>query len=115
VFRDRKGEEQMVTLNLGGSDLYVTGERNGGVIAQMPYRDISYAVYARAKKPLYSVALASPPGDPEFPGNIFSGDRHWLAIQSRTTYVILRLNDGDWTRVIEAVRSRTGVAITGIR
>ena len=44
------------------------------------------------------------------PGGLFRPARHWLTLQSRATFLILRLNDDDWRQVVETVTGRTGVA-----
>jgi hypothetical protein len=37
--------------------------------------------------------------------------RHWLTLQSRASYLIVRLNDDDWRQVTDAVSARTGVTV----
>jgi hypothetical protein len=44
----------------------------------------------------------------DLPGGLFTGDRHWLALQSRSAYLIVRLNDQDYRQVMALVTERTG-------
>jgi hypothetical protein len=64
-----------------------------------------------AKDPRWSVILASPPPDTDFPGGLFRSARHWLTLQSRSTFLILRLDDSNWRRILQTVTARTGVAV----
>ena len=49
------------------------------------------------------------------PGGLFRGDRHWLALQSRDTYMIVRMNDGDWRAIIATVTDVLGLKVEELR
>jgi hypothetical protein len=107
----KNAEERTVNLTLGGGQVVAANARDGTTISSMPYGEISHAVYVRAKDPKWSVVLAAPPPDLDLPGFLFRSARHWLVLQSRTDYMIVRLNDNDWRQVVDAVASRTGVTV----
>jgi hypothetical protein len=107
----KKGEERQVALNFGGGQVVAANLRDGAVVQALPYRDISYAVYTRAKEPKWSVVLAAPPADVDLPGGLFRSARRWLTLQSRSTFMIIRLNDNDWRQVVEMVSARLGIGV----
>jgi serine/threonine-protein kinase len=111
VFSGKKAEEQTAVLNLFNGQIAVISARNGATLAAIPYGDLTYAVYAHAKDPKWSVVLASPPADPDLPGGLFRSARDWLTLQSRSTFMILRLSENNWRRVVQAVSDRTGVQV----
>jgi hypothetical protein len=106
AFTGKKADEQPAVLQLAADRLSIVGA-NGAALAVMPYREVTYAVYVHAKDPKWSVVLAAPPPDPDLPGGIFRSSRHWLTLQSRSSFVILRLGDDNWQRVLEAIGSRS--------
>jgi hypothetical protein len=110
-FNGKKAEERPGVLNFAGGQISVLAPRGGTVLASMPYRELTYAVYVHAKDPKWSVVLSAPPPDPDLPGGLFRSARHWLTLQSRSAFMIVRLNDDDWRRVVETVSARTGVQV----
>jgi serine/threonine-protein kinase len=110
AFTGKKAEEKSAVLRLAADRLSIVGP-NGAALATMPYREITYAVYVHAKDPKWSVVLAAPPPDPDLPGGLFRSSRHWLTLQSRSSFAILHLDDGNWQRVLEALGNRSGVKI----
>jgi hypothetical protein len=55
--------------------------------------------------------LAAPPANVDLPGGLFTPARHWLALQSRASFLIVRLSDANWRQVLEAVTARTGLQV----
>jgi serine/threonine-protein kinase len=106
-----RAEEQPGVLNFGGGRVAVVGGESGATLGSIPYSDVSYAYYIRAKDPKWSPVLAAPPGNVNLPGNLFSPARHWLTLQSRTSFLITRLNDSSWRQVLAAVTARTGLQV----
>jgi hypothetical protein len=106
----RKAEERSGLLRFGVGDIVVASE-SGTPLLTMPYTDLSYAVYTRARDPKWSVVLAAPPANVDLPGGLFRGTRHWLTLQSRAAFLIVRLNDNSWSQVLETVTARTGVQV----
>jgi hypothetical protein len=108
--RGRTSEELTGIVNFGGGHISVASP-DGVPLATMPYRDLSYALYTRGRDPRWSVVLAAPPPDVDLPGGMFRPSRHWLTLQSRAAFMILRLSDGRWAEIVETVTARTGVPV----
>ncbi len=106
-----RAEEQPGVLNFAEGRVAVVSEKNGATLVSIPYTDVTYAVYTRAKDPKWSPVLAAPPATVDLPGGLFSPARHWLALQSRASFLIVRLSDGNWRQVLEAVKARTGLEV----
>jgi hypothetical protein len=49
------------------------------------------------------------------PGGLFRGDRHWLALQARDGFVIVRINDGDWQQITATVTRALGLEVAQLR
>lgn len=106
-----RAEEQPGVLNFGEGRVAVVSERNGTMLGSLPYSDITYALYTRAREPKWSPVLAAPAATVDLPGNLFSPARHWLALQSRAGFLIVRLSDSNWRQVLETVTARTGLEV----
>ena len=68
-------------------------------------------MFVRGKNPRWYPTLAGPPSDVDMPGGLFRTARGWLTMQSRGTYLIVRLNDGDFRQVLVTVTERTGLPV----
>jgi serine/threonine-protein kinase len=108
VVTGTKAQEQDAALRFDRGAVTVLRAGGGPPLGSIPYTEINSAAYTRAKHPKWWPTLAGPPATVDLPGGLFAGDRHWLALQSRGAYLILRLNDRDFRQVLEAVAERTG-------
>ena len=106
-----KAEEQPGVLNFGGGRVAVVGGESGATLVSIPYSELSYAYYTRAKDPKWSPVLAAPPGNVNLPGGLFSPARHWLTLQSRSSFLIARLSDASWRQILQTVTARTGLEV----
>jgi len=75
----------------------------------MPYSSIAAATYARSRRPRGQAV----PGAVEVPENVggagfLGGARHWLTLQTPTEFLIIRLEDRNLIRVLNAIEARTG-------
>jgi hypothetical protein len=86
--------------------------RGGAAILSIPYARLAHATYVKAKDPKWypDPALSMPPDGVDIPG-FMRGARHWLVLQTRTNYVILRLDDSDFSQILDTVESRTGIKV----
>ena len=106
----KKAGETVALLGFGNGE--VSGlAPSGATIVALPYGEITNAIYTRAKDPKWSVVLASPPADVDLPGGLFRSARRWLTLQSRSNFIIVRLNDNDWRQVIDMLATRAGVKV----
>jgi hypothetical protein len=106
-----KAEEQPGVLNFGTGRVAVIGGQSGATLVAIPYTDLSYAYYTKAKDPKWSPVLAAPPGNVNLPGGLFSPARHWLTLQSSSSFLIARLSDASWRQVLQTVTARTGLEV----
>ena len=106
-----KAEEQPGVLNFGAGRVAVIGGQSGATLVAIPYTDLSYAYYTKAKDPKWSPVLAAPPGNVNLPGRLFSPARHWLTLQSQSSFLIARLSDSSWRQVLQTVTARTGLEV----
>jgi hypothetical protein len=111
VVNGKKAEEQDAILRFQGGVVTLASDKGGRVFAALPYREVTSAAFVRAKNPRWYPTLASPPSGVDMPGGLFRSARAWLALQSRDVYLIVRLNDEDVRRVLDAVTEHTGLKI----
>jgi eukaryotic-like serine/threonine-protein kinase len=74
------------------------------------YPEIAKATYVHARDPQWDPLLSGPAGKIDVPG-ILRRARHWLVLQSRDAYVILRLDGEDRLDVLKAFEDRTGLVV----
>jgi len=76
----------------------------------LPYPQIAKATYVHARDPHWDPLLSAPTGKIDVPG-ILGRSRHWLVLQSRDAYMILRLDGDDRLDVLKAFEERTGMVV----
>jgi hypothetical protein len=84
----------------------------GDALATIDYRQVVTATYARARDPKWDPTGFAPPDNLNTPGTVFRRAAHWLVLQTASSFVILRLEDSNWERILAAVETRTGVTIS---
>jgi len=99
-----KVEERDVTISFWNQQLSIVPPDGRAPILTLPYARIEKATYVRAAGPRWDPALAGPVDVLELTGS----QRHWLAVQSKDAYAILRLDGGAWQRVIETFEQISG-------
>jgi len=109
VQRD-KGDDQDARLIFGGGVIQVLSRNKDQAFTSEPYRQLARATYVRAKNPKWDPQLAGPPLTIDLSG-LFRNTRHWLVLQSKTTYVILRLDDSNWQQILDTFETRTGLKV----
>ena len=108
-----EGREQDVVLNLAGGQLSVVPKKGGPALHVLPYAQIARVTYVNGRKPQWHPAAASPPSDLDVPSGFLGmggGARQWLTLQTRTTYVILRLHNNQ-REILQAIESRAGLKV----
>ena len=111
VVTGRKVDEREAVLQFGDARVRVTAPRGEPRYGDLPYADITSASYVRAKNPRWYPTLAAPPANVDMPGGLFRSERHWLTLQSRAGYLIVRLTDGEYRQVIETANARLRVRV----
>lgn len=104
-------EEPAAGLTFGADDVRLTDERGVTTWTSLPRSGITSAAYTRAKNPRWYPTLAGPPSNVDLPGGLFRRTYHWLTLQSRDGYIIVRMNDGERERITATVREWLGLEI----
>jgi hypothetical protein len=76
----------------------------------LAYPHIAKATYVVARDPKWDPLLPGPGGKIDVPGFLPRG-RHWLVLQSKDAYVILRLDGEDRLDVLKAFEERSGLVV----
>ena len=105
-----KTRELDVLLGLEPDNAVLRSRDNGTVIQTIPYRSIAAATYTRAKRPRGNedATLAQIPKDFGGSGFFLRTSKHWLTLQSTSSFVVLRLEDKNVMPVLSSIESRTG-------
>jgi serine/threonine protein kinase len=111
VLNGQRAEEKPAVLSFADGRVTLFDESGTSPLTSMPYQQITSAAYTRARNPRWYPTLAGPPIDVDMPGGLFRGDRHWLALQSRDAWMIVRMNDGDRQPITEAVTTFLGLKV----
>lgn len=106
-----RGREVEALLGLEPGTLFVRS-REGAVLRTLPYRNVTAITYARSRRPRGQTI----PGALELPENFggsgfLGGARHWLTLQTADEFLVLRLEDRNVIRIMQAVEARTGVKV----
>ncbi len=102
-----KARELDALLILEPDRLVVRNRDNGAVLQTASYQSIAVATYARARQPRWQEDSSVAPIPKSFSGSGFflKSSRHWLTLQSRSEFVILRLEDKNVGAVLASNRS----------
>jgi hypothetical protein len=110
TFNGRRAEEQDVTVNFGGGQIAIVPKNGGAPVASLPYRRVLHATYIRDDNPRWDPALPGPDGKVDLSG-AFNRNRHWLMLQTKESYTLLRLDGDAWLTVLQTFEARTGIKI----
>jgi serine/threonine protein kinase len=99
-----------VVLALSGAEMNAVSTETSEPLAMVQYDHIARATYVHARDPQWHPEYSAPAGRIDVPG-ILGRARHWLVLQTKGTYAILRLDGPDALEILKAVEDRTGRAI----
>ena len=111
VLQGQRAEERPAVLTFANGAIRLFDDAGQVAFGEMPYRQITAAAYTRARAPRWYPTLAGPPVDADMPGGLFRGNRHWLALQARASWMIIRMNDNDWQQIVSTVTERLGLKV----
>jgi hypothetical protein len=113
VLQGTKSEELNALLSFEQGNVIVRSRETGSVVKTMPYREIEAATYARAKRPRWKEAngVAPVPDSLGGSGSFLGTTKHWLTLQSKTDFLILRLDDQNIRAVLATTEARTGAKL----
>jgi hypothetical protein len=108
-----KSRELDALLILEPEKLVVRNRDNGSILQATSYQSIAAATYTRSKQPRWQEDGRVAPIPKSFSGSGFflKSSRHWLTLQSKTEFVILRLEDKNFRMVLASVEARTGLKV----
>jgi hypothetical protein len=107
----RRASDRDVVLNFAAGSIAIMPREGGEALRSVPYRQIVRMTYVKANKPRWDDTLPAPPADLDVGGGILNRSRHWLIVQTKEAYVILRLEDGNAVRILDTLESRTGLKV----
>jgi serine/threonine-protein kinase len=108
-----KSRELDALLILEPDRLVVRNRDNGSILQAASYQSIAAATYTRSKQPRWQEDGSVAPIPKGFSGSGFflKSSRHWLTLQSKTEFVVLRLEDKNFRMVVASVEARTGLKV----
>lgn len=108
--KGQDSQDQDALVNFGGGQITVVPKDGGTAYSSWPYPSVTRATYSHSKDPKWDSTLPGPPDNLTIHG-FMRGTRNWLVLQSKTAYVLLRLDDANWRSVLDAIESRCGVKV----
>ena len=110
VVTGKRGDDRDVLLNFAGGQMSILPKNGGEALIITQYRNIAKATYVKGRDPRWDAGLSAPPEGLDV-GSMFRQSRHWLVVQTKDNYTILRLDDENATKVLDTFESRTGLRI----
>jgi serine/threonine-protein kinase len=108
--KGQDSQDQDALINFGGGQITVVPKDGGTAYSTWPYVSVAHATYAHTKDPKWDATLPGPPDNLAIHG-FMRGTRNWLVLQSKTAYVLLRLDDANWRSVVNAIENRCGLKV----
>ena len=101
------------TVDLSEAEISVRSTDAKIGASALRYQQITRATYVHARDPKWDPLLSGPTGKIDVPG-ILGRARHWLVLQGKDAYVILRLDTAHRQDIMKAFEDRTGIAVERI-
>jgi len=113
VVDGNRSREVDALLGLEPASLVIRNRRDGSVIGTQPYGAIAAATYSNSRRPRWKSdpALAPVPESVGGGGFFLSTAKHWLTLQTKSEFVILRLDDKNVQQVLSAIERRTNIKV----
>jgi eukaryotic-like serine/threonine-protein kinase len=108
-----KTKEQDVSLTLESGGIVVRNGKGDQVLKALPYQEVLSATYSESKRPHWNATpgVAGVPSAFGGSGSLFQRSRHWLTLQSKDDFLILRLEKDNLPAILPAIESRTGAHV----
>ncbi len=108
-----KTKEQDASLNLESGGIVVRNGKGDQVLKALPYQEVLSATYSESKRPHWKAAagVAGVPSAFGGSGSLLQRSRHWLTLQSKDDFLILRLEKDNLAAILPAIESRTSVSV----
>jgi hypothetical protein len=102
--RERKAQ----ALLANGTLMVIADDRT--VLHTLPYERLDSVSYSRGRNPLWKSSSG-----PELIARVkegkfgfLKGDRHWVALRTRGTFIVMRVDHGHASALLDALEARTG-------
>ena len=108
-----KSREQDSLLSFDGDALTVRNRDTGAVIKTLSYKTVQALTYSNSRRPRASdrADVAALPASFGGSGFFLKTSKHWLTLQSKREFLILRLDDRNVRPVLQSIEARTGVKV----
>ena len=110
AIKGQDSQDQDALINFGGGQITIVPKDGGTAYSSWPYPTVTHATFAHTKDPKWDATLPGPPDNLTIHG-FMRGTRNWLVLQSKTAYVLLRLDDANWRSVVNAIETRCGLKV----
>jgi serine/threonine-protein kinase len=106
----KKTKDDDVFVSFANGQLSVLHKEQGTPLITWPYKNVLHATYIKARDPRWDTSFASPPDGLDV-GGVLRTSKNWFVLQNHDSYLVLRLSDANYARVIELVESRAGIRV----
>ncbi len=107
----KKTKDDDVFVSFANGQLSVLHKEQGTPLIAWPYKNVLHATYIKARDPRWDTSFASPPDGLDV-GGVLRTSKNWFVLQNHDSYLVLRLSDANYARVIELVESRSGIRVS---
>jgi predicted Ser/Thr protein kinase len=113
VTSGKKSRETDVMMGFEAESLNLTLEDTRIQVKALPYRSIVSAVYSQSKQPRWKEGAGAAALVGVFATPIFfmKSTKHWLTIQTKDDFAVLRLDKDNYKTILPAFEVRTGVKV----
>ncbi|HEX5068643.1 MAG TPA: serine/threonine-protein kinase [Vicinamibacterales bacterium] len=108
-----KGDDVEATLTVGGTSIVVAPRPKGAPLV-MSYKSLAAATFVQDRAPKWAPNLPAPPADLDLSRSVpflRPPVRNWLVLQSRSSFLVLALPDGDADKILRAIEARAHLKV----
>jgi hypothetical protein len=106
----KKAKDDEVFVSFANGQVSVLPKERGTPLVAWPYKSVLHATYIKARDPRWDTSFASPPDGLDV-GGVLRTSKNWFVLQNHDGYVVLRLSDANYARVIELIEARAGIRV----
>ena len=108
-----KSKEQDASLSLESGGIVVRDGKGDQLVKALQYKSVLSATYSESKRPQWKAAagVAGVPSAFGGSGSLLGRARHWITLQSKDDFLILRVEKENLPKLLPAIESRTGVHV----
>lgn len=110
VVKGRKADDQDVSARFADGHITLLAKKGGEPLASLPYTAAVRATYSRSRDPKWDATLFGPPQNLDV-GGMLRTSKHWFVVQAQDAYLVLRLDDSNWRKLLDTFTERTAVTV----